>query len=87
MNLAEIVSIYKRLYNNYIKPHMFRLILALALSVIVALSTSSIAWLLEPAVKKIFIDKDKTYALLIPLAIVVAFSMKGDSNLSILETL
>ena len=79
MKLAEIVSIYKRLYNNYIKPHMFRLILALALSVIVALSTSSIAWLLDPAVKKIFIDKDKTYALLIPLAIVVAFSMKGVS--------
>ena len=46
---------------------------------IVAGSTASIAWLLDPAVKKIFIEQDQTMILLIPLAIVVAFSSKGIS--------
>ena len=79
MKLTEITSIYKRLYKNYIKEHMFRILMALALSVVVATSTSSIAWLLDPAVKKIFIDQDKTYAYLIPIAIIIAFTMKGVS--------
>ena len=47
------------------------------LSLIVAGSTASIAWLLDPAIKKIFIDKDRTYAYLIPVLIIIAFSTKG----------
>ena len=47
------------------------------LSVIVAGSTAGIAWLLDPAVKKIFVEQNKTFAWLIPLLIVVAFSGKG----------
>ena len=40
-------------------------------------STSGIAWLLDPAVKKIFIEQDKLFAWSIPILIVVAFSSKG----------
>ena len=47
------------------------------LSLIVAGSTSSIAWLLDPAVKKIFVDQDKTMIYIIPIAIVTAFTAKG----------
>ena len=42
-------------------------------------STASIAWLLDPAIKKIFIDKDQTLTLVIPLIIILAFSTKGVS--------
>ena len=42
-------------------------------------STSAIAWLLDPAIKKIFIDKDQTLILVIPFAIILAFSTKGAS--------
>ena len=49
------------------------------LSIIVAGSTSGIAWLLDPAVKKIFIDKDQVFAWTIPLLIILAFSGKGIS--------
>ena len=48
-------------------------------SILVAINTSGIAWLLDPAVKKIFIDKDVTYAWLIPLGIIIAFTGKGAS--------
>ena len=79
MKYNEITPILKRLFNNYIKKHLPRLFLALGLSIIVAASTSAIAWLLDPAIKKIFIDQDKTYFYLIPFGIVCAFSAKGIS--------
>ena len=53
--------------------------IALILSILVAGSTSGIAWLLDPAVKKIFIDQDKIFAWTIPVLIVCAFSCKGFS--------
>ena len=77
MNLKELKSILKRLYKVYVKKHLKKIFLALFLSIIVAGSTSSIAWLLDPAVKKIFIEKDTTLSWLIPILIVVAFAGKG----------
>jgi len=70
-------EIYKRLYSDYSKKFINKIILSVLFSVLVAGSTSAIAWLLDPAIKKIFIDKDQTLILLIPLMIVVAFSVKG----------
>ncbi len=77
MKFEELKIILKRLYKEYVKKHLRRIILALILSLLVAGSTSGIAWILDPAVKKIFIDQDRTLALLIPILIVVAFSTKG----------
>ena len=79
MNLEELINILKRLYREYVKKHLNKILLALILSIIVAGSTSATAWLLDPAVKKIFIDKDKTLSWLIPIMIVLAFSSKGIS--------
>ena len=77
MNFAEVKILILRLYKEYIRKHLPRIFIALVLSLIVAGSTSGIAWLLDPAVKKIFIDQDKTYAFIIPILIIVAFSSKG----------
>ena len=79
MTLNELKNILKRLYKEYVKRHFKRIILSLVLSLVVAGSTSATAWLLDPAVKKIFIDQDKTLAWLIPIFIVLAFSSKGIS--------
>ena len=77
MKFSILKKIILRLYNFYIKEHFNRIVLALILSFGVAGGTAAIAWLLDPAVKKIFIDQDKTLMLLIPAAIVLAFSIKG----------
>jgi len=77
MKFDELKLILKRLYKEYIKIHFKRILLCLVLSILVAGTSSSIAWLLDPAVKKIFIDKDQTLAWLIPIAIIVVFSVKG----------
>ena len=79
MKINEVIIIVKRLYREYIKKYISRLIVAIILSVIVAGSTSAIAWLLDPAVKKIFIEQNKTYAIFIPIVIVLAFAGKGIS--------
>ena len=79
MKLNEIIAILKRLYREYVKKHFKRILLSLVLSVLVAGTSAATAWLLDPAIKKIFVDKDKTFAWLIPLCIIIAFSAKGIS--------
>ena len=77
MTFQEVKLIIFRLYKEYIKKHLKRILTALVLSIIVAGSTSGIAWLLDPAVKKIFIEQDKTYAWAIPILIIITFASKG----------
>ena len=77
MKFQEVKSILKRLYLEYVRKHLKVILVALVLSIIVAGSTSGIAWLLDPAVKKIFIDQDRTFAWSIPLLIIFAFTSKG----------
>ena len=77
MEFQELRLILKRLFTEYVKKHINKIFLALILSIVVAGSTAGIAWLLDPAVKKIFEEQDKTFAWLIPLLIVIAFSSKG----------
>ena len=72
-------EILKRLFNDYTKKYLPQIFLALIFSLILAASTSSIAWLLDPAVEKLFIQKNKSLMILIPLGIVLAFSAKGIS--------
>ena len=72
-------TIFKRLYKDYTKKYLKKILLSVFFSVLVASSTSSIAWLLDPAIKKIFIDKDQTLIFIIPLLIIIAFSVKGVS--------
>ena len=70
-------QILKRLFDDYTKKFVPQIFLALIFSLILAASTSSIAWLLDPAVEKLFIEKNQNLMLLIPLGIIVAFASKG----------
>ena len=76
MNSSDIL---KRLYKDYSKKFLKKIFLAGLFSIIVATSTSAIAWLLDPAIKKIFIDKDETLIFLIPALIIITFAAKGIS--------
>ena len=79
MKFNEIIIILKRLYKEYVRRYLKRILLAMSLSILVAGCTAATAWLLDPAVKKIFIEKDKTFAWLIPLGIFLTFTTKGIS--------
>tara|TARA_Y100000816_G_scaffold290971_1_gene281019 strand:+ start:260 stop:1999 length:1740 start_codon:yes stop_codon:yes gene_type:complete len=71
------IQILKRLFNEYTKKYIFHIFLAFIFTIILAASTSSIAWLLDPAVEKLFIQKNQSLMILIPLGIIVAFAAKG----------
>ena len=71
------IEILKKLYNRYTKKFLPKILFSIFFSLLVAGSTSAIAWLLDPAIKKIFIEKDQTLILLIPAAIIIAFTTKG----------
>ena len=72
-------EILKILYVKYTRGFLPKILLSVLFSLLVAGSTSSIAWLLDPAIKKIFIDKDQSLILLIPACVVLAFGVKGFS--------
>ena len=72
-------EILKRLYNDYTKIFIIKILLAVFFSILVAGSTSATAWLLDPAIEKIFINQDQTLIFVIPILIVLAFSTKGIS--------
>jgi len=73
------IKILKRLFKNYTVKFLDKILLAGLFSIIVAASTSTTAWLLDPAIEKIFLNKDQTLIFLIPIAIIIAFSAKGIS--------
>ena len=72
-------KIYKRLFDDYTKLYIDKIIISVFFAILVAASTSAIAWLLDPAIKKIFIDKDQNLIFVIPLMIILAFAIKGVS--------
>ena len=73
------IELLKRLYKDYSKKFLKKIFISVFFSVLVAGSTAAIAWLLDPAIKKIFIDKDQTLILIIPIFIVISFAIKGFS--------
>ena len=73
------IEIIKRLFRDYTKNYVYKILLSVFFSLLVAASTSSIAWLLDPAIEKIFIEKNQTLILIIPGFIILAFATKGVS--------
>ena len=71
------IDILKRLYSEYTRKHLKQILLSLFFAMFVAGSTSAIAYLLDPAIEKIFIEKDQTLMVIIPLLIIIAFATKG----------
>ena len=73
------IDVLKRLFFDYTKKHLKKIAISLFFAMLVAGSTSAVAYLLDPAIKKIFIEKDQTLILIIPILIIVAFATKGSS--------
>ena len=71
------IDILKRLFSEYTKKHLKKILFSLFFALLVAGSTSAVAYLLDPAIKKIFIEKDQTLIIIIPICIIVAFTTKG----------
>ena len=73
------IDIIKRLFFDYTKKHIKKILLSVFFALLVAGSTSGIAYLLDPAIEKIFIEKDQALIIIIPIFIIIAFAVKGFS--------
>ena len=71
------IQILNRLYKNYTKKYIRKIMVSVFFTVLLAGSTSSVAYLLDPAIKQLFIEQKQTYIYLIPGLIVIAFATKG----------
>ena len=69
----------KRLYNSYTRKYLKNILIAFIFSIILAGSTSSVAYLLDPAIEKLFIEQNQSLILIIPFLIILAFTIKGIS--------
>ena len=73
-------QILSRLFRDSIKPYLSRLISSLFFMIIIALCTGATAWLLDPAIEKIFLDKDSSMLIIIPIAIIGTLLIKSVST-------
>jgi subfamily B ATP-binding cassette protein MsbA len=73
------LQLSKRIYRTQIKKYIPDLIIIVIFMIINGAATAGVAWLLDPAIKKIFIEKDKFYLYLIPVAIVITFLIRSVS--------
>ena len=71
------IKILIRLYNSYTKKYLKNILISVFFTILLAGSTSSVAYLLDPAIKELFINQNKEFLYLIPGLIVLAFSIKG----------
>jgi len=73
------IEILKRLYKDYTKKYLNQILISVFFSLLLAASTSSVAYLLDPAIKELFINQDQNLIFVIPGLIVLAFFVKGGS--------
>ena len=70
-------QILKRLFKDSIKPYAGKLLASLFFMAIIALTTGATAWLLDPAIEMIFLDRNEKMLILIPIAIILTLLIKG----------
>ena len=73
------INILKRLYREYTKKYLKKILISVFFTVLLAGSTSSVAYLLDPAIKNLFIEKNQSLLIIIPGLIILAFAIKGSS--------
>ena len=77
--MTDNIQILKRLYKDYTKKYVKKIALSVFFTILLAGSTSSVAYLLDPAIKQLFIEQKKNLILVIPVLIVLAFAIKAAS--------
>jgi len=72
-------ELIKRIFRTQVKRYLSQVLIIFLFIIVSALATAAVAWLLDPAIKKIFIEKNKTLLIIIPALIVSAFIIKSVS--------
>ena len=76
MNKLELI---KRIFKSQVKKYIPELFLAFIFIILTSITTAITAWLLDPAIKEIFENKNNKMLYIIPVAIVFTFVLKAFS--------
>ena len=71
------IELIKRIFRTQVKRYISQILIIFLFIIISAVATAGVAWLLDPAIKKIFIEKDRKLLFVIPALIVFAFMLKS----------
>ncbi len=80
INQNSTKFLLKRLLKKYVKKHYFKLFLALFCMVIVSASTAIHAWIMQPVLDEIFLEKNAQMLIILPVAILVISVSKGAAS-------
>jgi len=72
-------QILKRLYVDYTQKYLKNILASVFFTILLAGSTSAVAYLLDPAIKQLFIEQKQSLIYVIPGLIILAFTVKGAS--------
>jgi subfamily B ATP-binding cassette protein MsbA len=76
MTRSELIN---RIFKTQVKKYIPELSITFVFIILTSLTTAATAWLLDPAIKEIFENKNREMLYLIPLAIVFTFIIKAFS--------
>ncbi len=71
------IRLLKRLFANYVRKHHSKLIISIFCMIVVAGATALNAWMMQPVLDEIFINKNKTLIVFIPIAVITIAIFKG----------
>ncbi|MAH78517.1 MAG: ABC transporter permease [Rickettsiales bacterium] len=77
LNKSSTKYLLKRLIKNYVKKHFKKLFLALFCMIIVSAATAIHAWMMQPVLDDIFLNKNASMLLILPIAVLLISITKG----------
>jgi ATP-binding cassette, subfamily B, bacterial MsbA len=77
---APTGPLIRRLAGGYLLPYRARLAAAIACMIVAAAAQPALAWLMEPVVGGIFVDRDETMLIIVPLAVMGVMTFGGLAN-------
>ncbi len=80
INYASTIYLTRRIIKEYIIPHWKTFAISVALMLVIAGTTSFNAWLIKPALDSVFVKKDVTALVFIPILVLVVTVVKGFST-------
>jgi subfamily B ATP-binding cassette protein MsbA len=70
----------RRLVREFLWPHLDRMGLAFVAMAVMAGATAANAWLMQPMLDRVFVQKDERLLVVIPVAVIVLAFLKGIAN-------
>jgi ATP-binding cassette, subfamily B, bacterial MsbA len=70
-------AVWRRLFGDHVRPHLRTILVAVAAMIVAAVATAANAWLMEPVLDKVFLQRRVDLLWLIPGAVVVAAVIKS----------